>query len=77
VAKHGISPGRFAEVMQVIQKADPHIRHESGYLPPHPATVGRTMKVREAAESFGVTAKNEMSRLGKMNPAAWASAFSK
>jgi Zn-dependent protease with chaperone function len=53
LAKHGISPGRFAEVMQAMQKADPHIRHESGYLSTHPPTVDRIVKAREAAERFG------------------------
>ncbi len=52
LAAHGISPGRFAEVMQAMQKADPHIRHESGYLSTHPPTVDRIVKAREAAESF-------------------------
>jgi Zn-dependent protease with chaperone function len=52
LAKHGISPGRFAEVMQAMQKADPHIRHEVGYLSTHPPTVDRIVKAREAAETF-------------------------
>jgi len=54
LAKHDISPGRFAEVMQAMQKADPHIRHESGYLSTHPPTVDRIVKAREAAERFGL-----------------------
>lgn len=52
LATHGISPGRFAEVMQAMQKADPHFRHESGYLSTHPATVDRIVKAREAALKF-------------------------
>ena len=52
LAARGISPGRFAEVMQAMQKADPHIRHESGYLSTHPPTVDRIVKAREASERF-------------------------
>ena len=52
LAKHGISPGRFAEVMQTMQKADPHIRHEVGYLSTHPPTMDRIVKARKAAERF-------------------------
>jgi Zn-dependent protease with chaperone function len=49
---HHISPARFAEVMTAMQRADPHFRHETGYLATHPPTVGRIMKAREAAERF-------------------------
>jgi Zn-dependent protease with chaperone function len=51
LAKHGISPGRFAEVMNAMQSAYPRFsRQESGYLSTHPPTVERIMKAREAAE---------------------------
>ena len=52
LASHGISPGRFAEVMRTMQRADPQIRHEAGYLSTHPPTVDRSVKAREAAERF-------------------------
>ena len=52
LAKHGISPGRFAEVMTAMQKADPHIRHEVGYLSTHPPTVDRILSAQQAAVKF-------------------------
>jgi len=52
LAAHHISPGRFAEVMEAMQKADPHIRHEVGYLSTHPLSVDRIMSARKAAERF-------------------------
>jgi Zn-dependent protease with chaperone function len=52
LAAHHISPGRFAEVMEAMQKADPHIRHEVGYLSTHPLSVARIMSARAAAERF-------------------------
>jgi Zn-dependent protease with chaperone function len=52
LAAHHISPGRFAEVLEAMQKADPHIRHETGYLSTHPLTVARIMSARKAAERF-------------------------
>jgi len=52
LAAHHISPGRFAEVMEAMQKADPHIRHESGYLSTHPLSMDRIMSARKAAERF-------------------------
>ena len=60
LTKHGISPGRFAEVMQAMQKADPHIRHEVGYLSTHPPTMDRITKAREAAEGFEQERKNRI-----------------
>jgi len=60
LAAHGISPGRFAEVMQAMQKADPHIRHEVGYLSTHPPTMDRIVKAREAAEGFERERKNRI-----------------
>ena len=52
LAAHHISPGRFAEGMEAMQKADPHIRHETGYLSTHPLTVDRIMSARVAAARF-------------------------
>jgi Zn-dependent protease with chaperone function len=52
LAAHHISPGRFAEVLEAMQKADPHIRHEVGYLSTHPLSVDRVMSARKAAERF-------------------------
>lgn len=52
LAAHHISPGRFAEVMEAMQKADPHTQHETGYLSTHPLTVDRIMSARQAAEGF-------------------------
>ena len=52
LAKHGISPGRFAEVMTAMQRAYPGIRHESGYLSTHPPTMERILNAQAAAERF-------------------------
>ena len=52
LARHDISPARFAEVMTAMQKADPHIRHESGYLSTHPPTLDRILSAQKAAERF-------------------------
>jgi Zn-dependent protease with chaperone function len=52
LARHHISPARFAEVMTAMQKADPHIRHESGYLSTHPPTLDRIINAQKAAESY-------------------------
>jgi len=52
LAAHGISPGRFAEVMMQMQRADPHFRHETGYLSTHPQTLDRIMSAQAAAAKF-------------------------
>ncbi|HEY2394854.1 MAG TPA: M48 family metallopeptidase [Rudaea sp.] len=53
LAAHHISPGRFAEVLELMQKADPHVRREAGYLSTHPLSVDRIMSARAAAARFG------------------------
>jgi predicted Zn-dependent protease len=54
LAAHHISPGRFAEVMERMQRAEPRFRRsDSGYLSTHPATVERIRRAMEAAEGFG------------------------
>jgi Zn-dependent protease with chaperone function len=52
LARHGISPGRFAEVMTAMRRRDPFMRKESGYLSTHPPTLDRILKAQEAAERF-------------------------
>lgn len=55
LAAHGISPGRFAEVMTMMMQRDPRFRHgdrEGGYLSTHPATAERILAARKAAERF-------------------------
>jgi Zn-dependent protease with chaperone function len=52
LARHGISPGRFAEVMTAMQRTYPDIRHESGYLSTHPPTMERILNAQAAAERF-------------------------
>ncbi len=52
LAAHHISPGRFAEVLEAMQKADPHIRHETGYLSTHPLSIDRIISARKAAAAF-------------------------